>query len=663
MVKAHGRRLIWSILGSLGTAAAAVMVSPGEAKAQNAQGILKDFKPTQAAPTEYDTPATAEALAACKVEKATKPSGWVVRDGQGRVLRKFVDAKGTGKLNQWSYYQDGFEVYREVDSDGDQSLDEARWLNNGGSRVAQIRGNKIVGWTRLSAEEASRVMVQALVTKDAGLLNSIMAQPKELAALGLSADSTKGLTAVAAKRAEGVEALLGQLTGWTETTSWLRFDGHMPHVIPADAAGLPADIITYENGVVFVGSGAQGAQSDPTKTSYLQVPEMVKVGETWKFVSLPRAINPGNNEPATGADVETVRSIVYRNSATPGGPGGNPVLETALKALADYDAKNAAALGSGNRQDAAKYHVSRVPVLKAVMQAASDTDKVTYLRQIVDSLAAAAQTGQYEDGFKVLDQLAKEDPSIASYVDFRKISAEFALANEEPGANLIKVQRDWLANLEKFLTAYPKAAEAPEALLQLASINEFNADEDKAKVYYKRLAEQFPESDFGKKSAGALQRLEIVGRPLTLKGKTTTGQAVDLSKATAGKSVAVVFWASWAEPSRKDLADLTKLAASKAGELEVVTISLDNTAEDLQAFLKTNPVTLPIIFEPGGMDGRLAQEYGIISLPTVFLMDGTGKVTNRLVRTSAEIAKQLDRNEEPKTRGVAAGNGNDQPKR
>jgi hypothetical protein len=44
-------------------------------------------------------------------------------------------------------------------------------------------------------------------------------------------------------------------------------------------------------------------------------------------------------------------------------------------------------------------------------------------------------------------------------------------------------------------------------------------------------------------------------------------------------------------------------------------------------------------------------------------MDGTGKVTNRLVRTSAEIAKQLDRNEEPKTRGVAAGNGNDQPKR
>lgn len=663
MVKAHGRRLIWSLLGSLGTAAATVLISPTQASAQSAQDVLKGFKPTQAAATEYDSPATPEALAACKVEKVNKPAGWVVRDGQGRILRKFVDAKGTGKLNQWSYYQDGFEVYREVDNDGDQKLDEARWLNNGGSRVALLKGNKIVGWGRLSAEEASRVLVQALVTNDAALLDSVMARPEELTALGLTAESTKALAAANAKRAEGVQALLGQLKGWTETTTWLRFDGHMPHVIPSDAAGLPADIMTYENGVVFVGSAAQGAQSDPTKTSYLQVPEMVQIGNAWKFVSLPRAINPGSNEPAAGADVETVRSIVYRNSTAPGAPAANPELEAALKALADYDAKNSAALSSGNRQDTAKYHVARVPVLKQVMQAAPEADKLTYLRQIVDSLAAAAQTGQYEDGFKVLDKLAADDQAIASYVSFRKIAAQFAIANEEPGANLIKVQREWLANLEKFLAEFPKAPEAPEALLQLASINEFNADEDKAKGYYKRLAEQFPDTEFGKKAAGAMRRLEIVGQTLPLKGKTVGGQAVDLSRGIAGKNVAVVFWASWAEPSRKDLADLAKLAASKNGELEVVTVSLDNTAEDLQAYLKSSPVSLPIVFEPGGMDGRLAQEFGIISLPTVFLIDSSGKVTNRLVRTSAEIAKQLDRNEEPKTRGVAAGNGSDQPKR
>lgn len=659
MATAHGRRRWFRMAGSPGILAG-ILMAAGSAGAQEAQEILKSFKPTQAAATEYDTPTAAADLAACKLEKVTKPNGWVVRDGQGRILRKFVDARGTGKLNQWSYYQDGFEVYRESDTDGDQKLDEARWLNSGGSRIALVRGNRIVGWKRLSAEEASHVLVRALVTKDLSLLESVMVKPDELTALGIPPDSTKKLAEAAANRSSGVDKLIKQLVGWNDKTAWLRFDGHMPFVIPSDAGGLAEDLLTYENGVVFV-NGGDGA-SDPTKTSYLQVPEMIRVGDNWKFVSLPRVISPGANEPASTGETESIRSIVYRNSTAPGGGGLDPALDTALKALAEYDTKNAASLGSGNRQDIARYHVSRVPVLKQVMQVAPEAEKGVYLRQIVDSLAAAAQTGAYPDGFKVLDDLASKDSSIASYVAFRKIAAEFALANEEPGANLIKVQRDWMANLEKFLADFPKAPESPDALLQLASINEFNADEDKAKGYYKRLGEQFPETEIGKKAVGALRRLEIVGKPLTLKGKTTTGQTVDLARAS-GKSVAVVFWASWADAARKDLSELAKLAAARSEDLEVVTVSLDNTAEDLQAFLKSNPVSLPIVFEPGGMEGRLAAEYGIISLPTVFLIDPSGKVSNRLVRTSAEIAKQLDRDDDSKSRGVASGAADTQPKR
>lgn len=652
MANVHGRRLIQSLLGSV-TATTALFIVPAASPAQDAATLLKDYKPTLNIASDYDTPSTPEALAACKLEKVSNPNGYAIRDGQGRILRKFVDSNSSGKVNQWSYFQDGFEVYREQDTDTQRGVDEARWLNAGGARIAMVKSSKVVGWKRLSAEEASKVLVQALVKNDPALLESVMVSKDEIAALGLPAEATKTLTASTGNRADEMKKLMSQLVGWNEKTSWLRFDGHMPHMIPADAAGLADDILTYENGVVFV---ASDTQSDPTKTSYLQVPEMVKVAETWKFVSLPRAINPGANEPAAGPELETVRALVYRNSNTAAGMNANPALETALKGLADYDAANAVALTSGNRQDTAKYHVSRVPVLRAVMEAASNTDKIVYLRQIVDSLAAAAQTGQYDDGFKVLDQLAKDDPTIASYVGFRKIAAEFAIANEEPGANLIKVQRDWLANLEKFLTDFPKSPEAPEALLQLASINEFNADEDKAKTYYGKLAADFPDSEFGKKAAGALRRLDSIGKPLPLTGKTINGQTVDLSRGTGGKSVAVVFWASWAEPARKDLAELAKLAASKSGQFEVVTISLDNSAEDLQSFLKSNPVNLPIIFETGGMDGRLAQDLGIISLPTVFLIDENGKVTNRLVRTAAEIAKQLDRDEAPKTRGVATGN-------
>ena len=100
-------------------------------------------------------------------------------------FRRFVITNRGKYLNQWSYYQDGFEVYRENDLDGDRTLDECRWLNGGGTRVAVIKSGKIAGWKRLSAEEASKVLAQAFVGSDLGLLESLMATPEELAAAGV----------------------------------------------------------------------------------------------------------------------------------------------------------------------------------------------------------------------------------------------------------------------------------------------------------------------------------------------------------------------------------------------------------------------------------------------------------------------------------------------
>ena len=42
------------------------------------------------------------------------------------------------------------------------------------------------------------------------------------------------------------------------------------------------------------------------------------------------------------------------------------------------------------------------------------------------------------------------------------------------------------------------------------------------------------------------------------------------------------------------------------------------------------------------MDGRLAVEYGISSLPTMFLVDAQGKVVNRNLRTAAELDRFLE---------------------
>src|SRR5204862_510006 len=140
----------------------------------------------------------AAAIKACKGEgvfNAEKTQvGFALRDGQGKLLRKFLDTRGKRGLDQWSYYQDGFEVYRENDLNDDGNVEECRWLNAGGTRIGivksvQVEGGawspRIAGWKRISAEEASKVFVQALVTNDVPLLETVMATQAELTGLGL----------------------------------------------------------------------------------------------------------------------------------------------------------------------------------------------------------------------------------------------------------------------------------------------------------------------------------------------------------------------------------------------------------------------------------------------------------------------------------------------
>jgi thiol-disulfide isomerase/thioredoxin len=604
---------------------------------------------------EYETPADAAAIDACKVETVfnaqKKPVGVALRDGQGKLLRRFVDTDGNKTMDQWSYFQDGFEVYRESDLNGDRSPDECRWLNAAGTRVAAVARGKITGWKRISAEEASKVLVQGLVSGDLPLIESVLATPEELAGLGVPKGEVEQVAAAAAKRAEQVRALQGGLSGWNGKTVWNRLDASMPHLIPADpATGLPQDLLLYENAVIFAGP-ANGPLSSG-KVAFLQAPEIVKVGEAWKFVELPRAVDP---EKPVVAGEGGIRSWIFRQQAGPQG-GGDPELDAALKTLADFDNANAKVQAEGGKRELAQFHRERIKLLRSVVKVAKNPDDaLTYNKQIVDSLAAAFQTGFFPEGLKLIETFFdKEGRPIASYAAFRKIGAEFAAKNDEPGANLMVNQKAWMTDLKGFLDAYPKSEEAPDALLQLASAHEFNAEEDEARTFYDRLARDFPTTDAGKKAAGAIRRLDLVGKPLELRGPGLDGREIDASR-YRGKTLLVTFWASWADPVRRDLPELVKLYQQYRGkDFEILGVNLDNDRADLDAFLKEHSLPWPQVFEPGGIEkSRFATEYGIIALPTMVLVDPKGKVVNRNIRTASELERQLDKALGGKQAGVA----------
>ena len=630
-------------------------IAPAIAHAQIApQDILK-FRPTQPG-VECETPTEPAAIDACKVESVTDAQkhniGYALRDGQGKLLRKFVDTNGNKTLDQWSYYQDGFEVYRESDLNDDKAIDECRWMNAAGTRIAKVAGSKIVGWKRISAEEASKVLVQALVAGDLPLLESVMASAEELSALGLPKGLVGKVATDAAARAEQVMALQKGLTGWTKSTVWNRLDGTMPHLIPVDTGtGLTQDVTLYENAVIF--AGPPNGQPAPPEMAFLQAPETIKIGDTWKFVELPRALDP---KKAVVASDGGIRTWLFRGQGDGTSETQDPALAAALKLLANFDNANAALQTGGDRTKIARYHVDRIKLLRDVVKVAGQADdQLLYNKQIVDSLAAAYQTGSYPAGLEAIDRLIAEGGKIGSYAAFRKIAADFAAKNDEPGSDPMKNQKEWMAKLKDFVEKFPKAAEVADALLMVASGKEYEAEEEDARKYYTQLAKNFPDTDPGKKATGALRRLDLVGNPIELKGAGLRNEPIDTNQ-LRGKTILVAFWATWAEPVKRDLPELMKVYQKYHEKgFEIVGVSLDNERADLETFLKSSPLPWPQIFEPGGMESRLATEFGIISLPTMILVDGKGTVVNRNIRSAAELDRQLEKTLAGKGAGVALG--------
>ena len=57
--------------------------------------------------------------------------------------------------------------------------------------------------------------------------------------------------------------------------------------------------------------------------------------------------------------------------------------------------------------------------------------------------------------------------------------------------------------------------------------------------------------------------------------------------------------------------------------------------------MKAKPIAWPQLHEAGGLDGRLAEELGVLTLPTMILLDADGKVVDRNV-VITELEKKID---------------------
>ena len=575
------------------------------------------LKPKQV--VQYDIPDdTGSKTATLAMEKANGMTSWVVRSSQGILLRRFADTNGDRVVDQWSYYKDGLEVYRDLDTDHNTKPDQCRWLGGAGSRwgIDSNEDGILDRWKILSPEEATAEIVTALANRDQSQFQRLLPSEVELTEVGFSQELLDRVRTQVKVAKERFGKLSQEQKEVTPQTQWTAMLAGLPGVLPKSPEGEVDDVVGYDNVVALTEEvNAGGGQ--------VFVGSLVRFGNVWRPLDLPQL--PSGSE--TMAESFSLFSPKADGVAFQTADAASEKLQPFLEQLRAIEQKMQGTTGA----DIAKLLTKQVQILEEVAKLAEGNEREFWLRQLAETLAAAAQEGTMPDALAQLeslsDSLSADDP-LKSFLAFRLASARYASSMQEPGADIEDVQAAWLEELALFVEKYPEAKDAAEAMLQISIADEFSGKEEIAIERYQQIVERFPSSASARKASGALRRLQAVGQPLDLSGTTIDGKKLSL-RAFKGKPVLIHYWATWCEPCKVDIARIRELQEKYQRDIVVVGIALDGDKSSLQRFLQSKPLNWPQLYEPGGLDGRLAEELGVLTLPTMLLLDKEGVVVER----------------------------------
>lgn len=143
-------------------------------------------------------------------------------------------------------------------------------------------------------------------------------------------------------------------------------------------------------------------------------------------------------------------------------------------------------------------------------------------------------------------------------------------------------------------------------------------------------------------SQDQMMRMDLLGEPAPEAGRAlraVSGTVPTSLLAARGHVVILDFWATWCGPCRIAAPHLDALQARHPdSELSVVGVSTDD-ADAVAAFVKATGIHYGLGADP---DARLTKAFGVVSLPTVVVLDKRGIVRDVAVGFDPNIDDRLE---------------------